>query len=116
MDLECSIARLLRTGIYASMSLLAVGVLLLLASGVSPLAGGPEFSAAGLVRDLLAGRPAGFIWLGLLALVVTPAGRVAGALVGYLRGGQTQMVAISVAILVVIALSVALALTPALEP
>ena len=109
VDLERSIARLLTVGTYASIALLAIGVALLLATGVGPLSGGPVFDQARLVPDLLGARPAGFIWAGLLLIVATPAARVTAALVGYGRAGERSMVVVAALVLVVIAVSVAVA-------
>jgi uncharacterized membrane protein len=106
-SLESSIARLLTIGTYASIALVAVGALLMLAGGISPLAPGPGFDPGRIGADLAALRPAGFLWLGILGLIATPAARVTAALVGYARTGERAMVVVSVVILVVIAIGVA---------
>jgi uncharacterized membrane protein len=108
--LERSIARVLTVGTYASIALLAVGVVLMLAAGIGPLSGGPPFDAGRLLGDLEALRPAGFIWLGLVVVVATPAARVAASLIGYRRRGETMMATISLLILIVSAASVVLAM------
>jgi uncharacterized membrane protein len=108
-DLDRSIARLLTYGTYASVALLAGGVVLMLAQGIAPLAGGPRFQPDLVVDDLIHGRPAGLISLGLVAVVATPAARVAAALVGFARRGERAMAIVATLILVVIAMSVALA-------
>jgi uncharacterized membrane protein len=107
--LEQSIARLLSIGIYISIALLAVGVILMLLNGIGPLSGGPAFDLGHVVPDLGSLRPAGFLWLGLLAVVATPSARVAASLVGYARRGERAMAIVAVLILFVIAMSVALA-------
>ena len=107
--LERTIARLLTGGTYVSIALLTIGMGFLLAAGVEPLSGGPAFEPAGLVGDLLALRPAGFIWLGVLVVVATPAARVAASLIGFSRAGERPMVVVAGLILIVIAVSVALA-------
>ncbi len=107
--LESSIARVLTIGTYASIALLAVGVALMLAAGIGPLSGGPDFDAGRLIGDLVALRPAGFIWLGLLVVIATPSARVAASLIGYHRRGEGMMTLISGLILIVIAASVVLA-------
>jgi uncharacterized membrane protein len=107
--LERSIARLLTVGTYASIALLTVGFALMLASGISPLTGTPRFDPGSIPADILALRPLGFLWLGLIVIVATPSARVVASLVGYARSGERPMVYVSIAILVVIALSVTLA-------
>jgi uncharacterized membrane protein len=107
--LERSIARLLTIGTYVSIVLLAIGLVLMLAAGISPLAGAPAFDPAAIPADIRALDPLGFLWLGLIVVVATPSARVAASLVGYLRQGERRMALVAVAILVVIALSVLLA-------
>jgi len=108
-DLERSIARLLTIGTNLSVGLLVVGVALMLGSGIAPRSGGPAFDPARLVPDLIALRPAGFLWLGLVAVVATPAARVLASLVGYARRGERLMAVVAGLILFVIGLSVTLA-------
>ena len=110
---ERTIGRLLSAMTYVAVALLIVGVVLMAAAGISPLAGGPAFDPAAIPAELLAGTPAGFLWLGLLAVIATPIVRVIGAAVAYGSTAQWPMVAVSVAILVVITLGVAVALTAA---
>ncbi len=105
---EAIIARLLTIGTRVAISLLAVGSVLLVAAGVSPLAEGwPPFDPAALVPDLLALRPAGFLWLGLVAVIATPLLRVGVATAGFARAGERRMAFLGVAVLVVIVLAVA---------
>jgi uncharacterized membrane protein len=108
-DLDRSIARLLTYGTYVSVALLAAGVVLLFARQIAPLAGGPPFQPELVVDDLVHGRPAGFMWLGLIAVIATPAARVIAALVGFVRLGERTMAIVAVLILAVIGLSVVLA-------
>jgi uncharacterized membrane protein len=109
-DLQLAIARLLTIGTYASVALLAAGVIALIAAGRSPLDEAPELDPGRLPADLLALRPEGFLWLGLLLVVATPAARVVATLVSYVRRGESTMAWVSIGILAVIALGVALAL------
>lgn len=109
LDLDRAIARLLTLGTYASVALLAVGVVLMLAWRISPLAGPPALEIGLLADDLVSLRPGAYIWLGLVAVVATPAARVAASLVGYLRRGERSMAVIAFLILVVIVVSVTLA-------
>ena len=108
-DLDQSIARLLTIGTYGSVALLAVGVVIMFGYRIDPLAGGPPLQPNLVIDDVLHLRPAGFMWLGLLAVIATPASRVAVALVGYARRGERVMAVIAALILVVIGLSVTLA-------
>jgi uncharacterized membrane protein len=108
-DLEPTIARLLTIGTYLAISLLAIGVVALLSSGLRPRSADGGLDPGRILTDLGALHPAGFIWLGLIAVVATPSARVAAALVGYVRRGERDMALVSCLILVVIALSVAIA-------
>ena len=104
--LEPALARVLQVGTYVSIGLIAVGVVLLIAGGGSPLDLGPPLRLETLLADVGAARPAGFLWLGILGVLVTPAGRVIGAGVGFARNGERTMVAVALGILVVVALGV----------
>jgi uncharacterized membrane protein len=108
-DLERSIARLLAVGTNASIALLAIGTVLMFARRIDPTAGAPPFDAGLIGDDIVHLRPAGFMVLGLIAVLVTPAARVVAALVSYVRTGERAMAIVAFLILVVIALSVGLA-------
>ena len=110
-NLEVALARVLQLGTYVSVALVAVGSTLLLARGGSPVAGGPPLDIARLPGDLLALRPEGFLWLGILGVLSTPALRVARALLGFSRRGERRMVAISLLVLTVIAVGVFVGVT-----
>jgi uncharacterized membrane protein len=101
-----SIGRLLIVVTYIAALLLLVGVLLMLASGISPLSGGPALDASAITSDLASLQPAGFLWLGLLAVIATPITRVVAAAVAFARAGEPRMVLVAVAILAVIAISI----------
>ena len=105
-DLERTIARLLTGGTYLSIGLMTVGVVLMLANDISPLAPAPPFDPASIPADIVALRPVGFLWLGLLVILATPLARVAASGIGFAVGGERQMAVVSVAILVVVALGV----------
>jgi uncharacterized membrane protein len=105
---EASIARLLTVGTRIAIACLAAGTILLLAAGISPLAEDwPPLDVASLATDLLAMRPEGFLWLGLLVTIATPILRVAASTVGFGRAGERRMVALGIAVLVILALAVA---------
>jgi uncharacterized membrane protein len=55
---------------------------------------------------VFAGRAAGFLWLGILGVVGTPALRVVGALIGFWRGGERRMALVALLILVVVGIGV----------
>jgi uncharacterized membrane protein len=102
--LDLIVARLLTVGTYVSVALLAGGVLLMAAVGRSPLdSPAHDFDPGALVGDVLAGRPDGLLWLGLVMLLATPSARVAASIAGYLRNGERAMVAVGLAILTVVA-------------
>ena len=104
--LEAALARLLQVGTYASLGLIAIGTVLLLAGGGSPLDAGPPLDLRAIGRDLAAGRAPGFLWLGVLGVLATPALRVLGALVGFARAGEWRMVGVAAAIIVVVGLGI----------
>ena len=91
------------------MILLVIGVLLLLGAGTTPTAGGPGLDLATLGTDIATFAPAGFLWLGLVAVIAAPISRVVVAAVAYARDGDWTMVGVALAILVIIALGVATA-------
>ena len=109
-DLDRSIARLLTYGTYVSVGLLGIGTILMFARGIAPLAGGPPFQLELIVDDVVHLRAAGFMWLGLVAVIATPTARVVAALIGFVRRGERTMALVAALILAVIALSVVLAL------
>ncbi len=103
---EKRIGRLLIALTYVSVGLLVVGVLLLLAAGISPLAGGPALDLGSLGAAVLALDASGFLWLGLLAVIATPISRVLTAAVAYGRAGDWSMVAIAIGVLAIIVVGV----------
>ena len=109
LRLERSIGRLLSGGSYAAILLLAIGFGLMLVQGIDPLVGGPAFDIRSLLGDLLALRPTGVLWLGLIVVLATPASRVVASLVGYRRRGEWRMALVAALILLVILLSVVVA-------
>lgn len=107
LALDLTVSLLLSAGTLAAVALLAVGVALLALSGRSPLdTAFPSLDLGRLAGDVLALRPEGFLWLGLIAVILTPTSRVIVSLVGYSRAADRTMVLISLAILSVIAASV----------
>jgi uncharacterized membrane protein len=106
LQAERLIGRLLTVITYVSVGLLVVGVLLLIAAGTSPTSGGPGLDPGRLVPDVLALRPAGFLWLGLIVVIAAPISRVTVALGAYARSRDWLMVGVSAAILAVIAVAI----------
>ena len=98
--------RLLIGFTYVSVGLLVVGVVLMIANGISPLDTAPAVDPSTLLSSLVALDPTAFLWLGLLAVIAAPIGRVIVAGVVYAVDRDRTMVLISVAILVVIAIGV----------
>jgi uncharacterized membrane protein len=111
--LEGGIARLLQVGTYVAIALIAVGVAIMLAKGLSPYDAAPALDPGRLVADLVGLRPEGFLWLGLLVVLGTPAARVGLALVGYARDGEREMTIIAILILIVIVIGIILGTTAA---
>jgi uncharacterized membrane protein len=109
--LDRLLGRLLIGVTYVSVGLLVVGVVLMIADGISPLAGGPRLDLASLGSGVAGLDPVGFLWLGLVAVIAAPIGRVIVAAVAYARDADWLMVAISLGILLVIAVGIASALT-----
>jgi uncharacterized membrane protein len=105
-SLEVALAHVLQVGTYVSVALIGAGSILLLASGGSPIQGGPPLDLGTLPADVLALRPAGLLWLGILGVLATPGLRVARALLGFARRGEQRMVVVSVLVLAVIAVGV----------
>ncbi len=106
-SVETRIARILTVGTRAAVALLAIGSLLMIAAGTSPLTPDwPPLDLASLPADLLALEPTAFLWLGLMATIATPILRVAASTWGFGRAGERRLAALGVAVLVVIALAV----------
>ncbi len=105
-SLEVALAHVLQLGTYASVALIGVGSVLLLAAGGSPTQGGPPLDLGRLPADIAGLRPEGFLWLGIVGVIATPALRVARAMLGFARRGERRMVGVSVLVLAVIAVGV----------
>lgn len=105
-SIEARIAHILTIGTLVAVVLLAIGCLLLLASGQSPLDPYPPLDLGRLASDIGTLQPAGALWVGLIVVIATPAARVLAALVGYARSGERGMTVVAALILVVIAIGV----------
>jgi uncharacterized membrane protein len=96
---------------YLSVALLSVGVVLMLGNGISPLDPAPPLDITVIGAQLAALDPAAFLWIGLLAVIAAPIGRVVVSGINYGRADDRLMVAVSIGILAVIAVGVGTALT-----
>jgi uncharacterized membrane protein len=106
-----AVGTLLGAGTLVVVGLVLVGTLLALAAGRRPLTDhGPALDPSAILRDLVALRPEGFLWLGIVVGVALPAARVALAIVGFAREGDRRATAVAVAVLAVLGLSVVIAL------
>lgn len=103
---DSTVGRLMIAMTYVAVVLLAIGVILMIANGISPLVGGPVFDAGVVLEELRAGVPTGFIWLGLIVVIATPIVRVAVSSVGFAREGQWRMVGVGLGILAIIAVGI----------
>jgi uncharacterized membrane protein len=110
-SLEVALAHVLEAGTYISIALIATGAVLLLASGGSPVAGGGPLSFDRVGPDLVALRPAGFLWLGILGVLATPGLRVLRAGVGFARRGERGMALVALFVVLVIGLGILVGVT-----
>lgn len=110
--IEAIISGLLRNGTYLAVALVLVGVAGMLLTGVDPLdhGGVPGFDAASIPGDLLALRPRGFLWAGLITVMALPVGRVVVAGLGFLAAGDRRLAMVSGAVLLVVLASIVAAL------
>ena len=109
--IEERIARGLSIGAVVAVTLLVIGLVLMVATGVTPDAAAyPSFEPSRLIGDVLALRPEGFLWAGILVVIATPVLRVVAELIGFAARRDREMALTAAAILVVIAVSVLTAL------
>ena len=105
--IDARIARILAVGTRMAVALLAVGSVLLMAEGTSPLARGwPPLDVASLPADLVALQPAAYLWLGLIVTIATPLLRVVASTWSFGRTGELRMAGLGAGVLVVIALAI----------
>jgi uncharacterized membrane protein len=110
--IESSIARLLIVGTYVAIGLIAAGVVAMLAAGIDPRTHGrpPGLDLLRIPSDLVALRPEGFLWAGLLVVLALPLGRVVVSGVGFLTSGDRRLALVSLLVLLVVCASVVVAL------
>lgn len=106
---EVNLGRFLIGLTYIAVMLLVVGVAILLASSQSPLSGGPDLELTRFIDDLRAVDAGGLLWLGLLAVIATPLGRVLLAGIVFARQRDWHMVGVAAAILVIVSAGVLIA-------
>ncbi|MEW6399123.1 MAG: DUF1634 domain-containing protein [Bacillota bacterium] len=120
VNMEVFISRVLRTGVLLSAGIIAVGLVLLFATGRTGYTPGPLDTAtlthwgsrhlfptgmAEVVTGVLALRPFAIIALGLLVLIATPVIRVAASVVAFLFEGDTLYVFITLYVLTILIVS-----------
>ena len=109
--LEALVSKVLVVGTWTAMGLVLAGVLLMLATGVDPMAHGatPPFDLARIPADIAALKPEGFLWAGIALIVALPVGRVVVAGVGFLAAGDRRLALVSLLVFLVVVGSVAAA-------
>jgi uncharacterized membrane protein len=104
--LERKVGLVLAFGSAVSVGLLTLGIVAMGASRIGPLDRPfPRFDLGRIAADLVAIEPAGFLWLGLLAVILTPSFRVAASFLGFAASGERRMAAVALVVLAVICLS-----------
>ena len=106
--IETLVARILVIGTWVAVGLILVGVVGMLASGIDPMTHPPvaAFDLASVPGDILALRPAGFIWAGILVVMALPIGRVVVAGAGFFAAGERRLALISALVIMVVGLSI----------
>lgn len=103
-----ALSRVLLVGLCLAVALLLVGVVLTV---LQPQTSVPrETSLPDMPQALASLEPGGFFTLGLLVLLATPAARVMGMLVGYLRRRMWLFAGVALLVLAVIVASAYLGL------
>jgi hypothetical protein len=105
------VSRLLSGGTLLVLGLVVLGSGLMIATGRGPLAEpGPALDPGRLVADLVALRPEGVLWLGLLLGLCLPTARTAVACLGFARQGDRRAALVAAGVLTVLAASAVVAL------
>jgi uncharacterized membrane protein len=105
--LESSIARMLTIGTRVAVVLVLIGVVAMLAKGIDPLtAAYGGFSVTAIPGDLVALRPEGFLWTGLLVVMAMPVGRVVVSGIGFFAAGDRRLALVSLLVVLVLTASV----------
>ncbi|MCI0344734.1 MAG: DUF1634 domain-containing protein [Chloroflexi bacterium] len=107
---EARLAAVLGVGSRIAVAILAVGIALMVGRGLSPLDVPPALAVERLLRDLVTLHPAGYLWLGAIALMSLPIVRLVVAIWAFWTAGERPRAGIGVATLVVIAAGIVLGL------
>ena len=107
-EVESIIGRLLVIGTYLAMLFILLGVLGMLADSIDPMrhAAIAPFDLSAIPGDIVALRPEGFLWLGIVTVIALPMGRVVFAGVSLLAAGERRLALVSAGILLVIIVSI----------
>jgi uncharacterized membrane protein len=104
--MERNVGLALGIATLASVALLAAGIAGMALTGTAALERPfPEFEPGRLPADLAALEPDGFLWLGLVAVILTPLVRVFASLLGFAVAGERRMAVVALTVAVVISLS-----------
>ncbi len=107
--LEHRVGVALALATYAGAALLGLGVAAMLVGGIDPLTRPyPGFDPQKLGPDLVALAPAGLLWLGLVAVILTPVLRVAASLAGFAASSDRRPALVALLVLAVLLSSVIL--------
>ncbi len=101
------VSNVLAWGTLLAIVTVAIGVVLGLAGGAP---GGPVGrNAGGLVAQIVAGKPASIVSLGLLLLALTPLAQLVAAVLAFARRGERRYVVISSVVLALLLVGIATA-------
>ncbi|MGE5590409.1 MAG: DUF1634 domain-containing protein [Bacillota bacterium] len=104
------ISKVLRTGLYLSLAVIVLGLVLVAAAPPQP-AELKALPVPELVRGLAQGHGVAVLDLGLILLMLTPVARVIAALVSFSAEGNRRFAWISLGVLLVLTVSVLVAVT-----
>jgi uncharacterized membrane protein len=108
---EARLARVLSVGSRIAVGLLAIGIVLMIGRGLSPLDLPPALALDRLVSDLVTLHPAGFLWLGAVAIMALPIIRLVVAGASFWQTGERSRALLAAGTLTIIAIGVVLGLS-----
>jgi uncharacterized membrane protein len=105
---ESIIGRMLVIGDYVAMVFILIGVLGMLANSINPMTAivPTSFDLASIPADIVALRPEGFLWLGIVTVIALPIGRVVFAGVSLLAAGERRLALVAMGVLLVVLVSI----------